>query len=155
MYTAAVLTPNSSGLLRWAAKAVGLEEKGFGFSQGLEDKIHYPHHMTINLGGIDEELNARETLDQPARLYVKKFGWCDRLGVCAALVFEAEVEMQEWPAKYWETLYSFNVHPHITMCTRPHVPPKLSNDMLASDNINWVDLDQTYMLDAVVKEVSA
>jgi len=148
MYTAAILTPNSSGLLRYAAMAAHLEVEGFGF------KPDYPHHMTINLGCIDEDLNVAEVVGQTARLHVKRFGWCDRLGVCAAEVFKAEVEMKEFPVKFWQELSSFNEHPHITMCVRSGVPPRLSNDMLKNGPYEWIELDQTYMLDAVVEEVN-
>tara|TARA_Y100000034_G_scaffold109250_1_gene140375 strand:+ start:483 stop:944 length:462 start_codon:yes stop_codon:yes gene_type:complete len=153
MYTAAILTPNSSGLLRYAAEAAGLVQQGFIFDSPLEGRPPYPHHMTINLGGIDEEINEAGILGQTARLYVKKIKWCERLGVCAAPVFKAEVEMKEFPAKYWTELYSFNVHPHITVCTMPHVKPRLSNDMLENGDATGLDLHQTYMLDAVVREI--
>ena len=153
MYTAAVLDDLSAGLLRWAAKAAGIEHT-FGFDAG---STKLPHHMTINLGLIDEELNSREVILRPARLFVDKIYWCHKLGVCAAPVIKAEVEMQEFPAKYWESLYCMNQHPHITVAVQPHVKPKTSNDLLAAvedgELVSCQRFDQTYILNAKVMEV--
>lgn len=150
MFTAAILDPLGAGLLRWIAKAEELEGWGFLFKTPLNDEI--PHHMTINLGAIDVDLNKEGILEQRARLHVDKVYVGLELGVCAARVIKAEVEMKEFPAVYWQKLHSINEHPHITICLKAGVSPVTSNKLFdqGRSNLDIIDLDEVYVLPAVV-----
>ena len=151
MYTAAVLDPLGAGLLRWIAKAEELEGWGFRFKTPLNDEI--PHHMTINLGAIDVDLNEEGILEQRARLHVDKVYASVELGACAARVIKAEVEMKEYPVIYWQHLYSINEHPHITICLKEGVKPFASNKLFETNpdfDLDVIDLDEVYVLPAVV-----
>ena len=151
MYTAAVLDPLGAGLLRWIAKAEELEGWDFRFKTPLNDEI--PHHMTINLGAIDVNLNKEEILEQRARLHVDQIRVSVELGACAARVIKAEVEMKEYPVIYWQKLNSINEHPHITICLKEGVKPFTSNKLFETDpdfDLDVIDLDEVYVLPAVV-----
>jgi hypothetical protein len=147
MYTAAILNPVSAGLLRWIVKAHGLENKGFSFKTPQNTEV--PHHMTINLGPIDVNLNDEEILEKPALLHVDQIVWSHEIGACAARVVKAEVEMRKFPAIYWETIDTINAHKHITICLKNGVKPFLSNKLFESDS-EIIQLDEVYKLDAVV-----
>ena len=151
MFVAAVLDPLGAGLLRWIAKAEELEGWGFMFKTPLNDEI--PHHMTINLGAIDVDLNDEAILEQPARLFVDKIRLSLELGECAARVIKAEVEMKEYPVIYWQKLNSINEHPHITICLKEGVKPFTSKKLFETDldfDLDVIDLDEVYVLPAVV-----
>lgn len=151
MFTAAVLDPLGAGLLRWIAKAENLEGWSFRFKTPQNDEI--PHHMTINLGAIDVDLNDEAILEQPARLFVDQIRISVELGVCAARVIKAEVEMKEFPVIYWQKLNSINEHPHITICLKEGVKPFISNKLFETRedfDLEVIDLDEVYVLPAVV-----
>lgn len=151
MYTAAVINPLGAGLLRWIAKAEDLEGWGFLFKTPQNDEI--PHHMTINLGAIDVDLNDEGILERPARLFVDQIRISVELGVCAARVTKAEVEMKEFPVKYWKNIQTINAHPHITICLKEGVKPFISNKLFETRedfDLDIIDLDEVYVLPAVV-----
>ena len=156
MFIAAVLDPLGAGLLRWIAKAEelegwGFQGWGFHFKTPLNDKI--PHHMTVNLGAIDVDLNEEGILERRTKLHVDQIRISVELGACAARVIKAEVEMKEFPVIYWQNLNSINEHPHITICLKEGVKPFISNKLFETDrdfDLDVLHLDEVYVLPAVV-----
>ena len=150
MYTAAVLCPNSSALLRWMARAIlRLEEKGYAFKTPHGEPL--PHHMTINLGALDETLNPATWMGADVLLSVEELVYEEELGVCAAPVLLAVGNSGRHDG---EELRSKNVHPHITVCLKSGVKPFTSNLMLEHPEpkkTTRVKLDTTYHLDARVE----
>jgi len=87
MYTAAVLTPISAQLLNWIARGTLNQDHDFVFktSQGMS----LPHHMTINLGPLDESLHDRSLLGCEASLRIDTLIYNQDLGVCATPVYDS------------------------------------------------------------------
>lgn len=156
MYTAAVLTPMSAMALEWMVKAkLGLQDQGFVFKTAQGQRL--PHHMTINLGKLDEKLNSREIMGKKAELMVERLVYSDTLGVCAAPVLFAKALMNEGEGLEkgdWVDVVSNNPEPHITCCIKPQSKPKLSNQMLEfpSPLTVTVQLDEPVWLEAVIQE---
>lgn len=158
MYSAAVLTRNSAELLKWMIRAtLKLEESGFKFETPRGDSL--PHHMTINLGKFDSNLNPSLSLGARALLKVNHCKYSQKLGVCAIPVNEAfalgEVDPEEALENVnWHIVHTINAVPHITLCLKEGVAPKLSNELLASNSEDVItfDFDKTYVLDAFINE---
>lgn len=122
MYTAAVLTDHSrSVLLARFAEVYPAEARGFQFSTVAGEPL--PHHLTINMGGIDLDLNPKLTAG--LKVLIPIYGFCidEELNVCAArcdLPFNPE----------GDRFFSINAQPHVTMCIRlPKGKPFLSNKL--------------------------
>jgi len=150
MYTAAVLTPTSAQLLRWIViGTLDLESHSFLFETSRRQKL--PHHATINMGRFDEGLNHRELLGSKVAMKIDKIVYNEELGVCAAIVQSAETRDED---ESTVTLSFSNPHPHITICLQEHGKPVFSNEMLdiPSPNNIKVGLDQTYELEAIIRE---
>ena len=156
MYTAAVLRQTSALLLKWIAKSLAQPEE-FGFRFETPQGEPLPHHMTMNLGAIDHALNSPECVGRPAEVQIDQIYVNHTLGVVAARVVAARVELvdQVGPGTYWKELRSKNKCPHITVALKPGVPAKTSNQVLETPSPHniVVDLDQVYTLEAVVEEV--
>lgn len=152
MYTAAVLHPISANLLRWIQRGIlDLEQEGF-VVQTQQGQL-LPHHMTINLGKFDENLNEESLLGHEALLKVNQFVYNDVLGVCAAPVIEAVgYRLADPPVIPIKTI---NEHPHITVCIMPWAKPASSNVMLAESHLNniTIKMDQVYELQARIEHV--
>lgn len=124
MYCAAVLTEEAQNQLREAERTqIGLESLGFIY------QIAYPlpHHMTINLGEFDSNLNSLEILDQCAELRINQLVINHTFGICAAPVISAQAKVS---GQKWIDIHSMNDHPHITCCLKPGVKPMVSNQLL-------------------------
>jgi len=150
MYTAAVLAPMSAQLLKWITKALIRPEKD-RFVFQTEQKQPLPHHMTINLGEFDQNLNDPSCLGSRVELRIDciYINYC--IGVCAAKVHLAQLPSGK-------ELKVENKVPHVTICLVPGTKPMSSNTMLeslgdpASQTFSY-PLDQTYFLDATIQEV--
>ena len=142
MFTAAVLGRISVALVTWILRGtIDLESKGFYLETPGGDPI--PHHMTINLGSLNQSLNPPTILGQTVFLHINQLVYDTDLGVCAAPVFLAEWQGRE--------ICTIHAHPHITVCLKPGVKPVLSNKLLEQGGqIYW--LDESYCLNATVQE---
>ena len=146
MFTAAVLTDNSADLLKWIMRGtLNLEEEGFVLKTMAGQDL--PHHMTINLGPLDETLNPREVLGADVLLEINCLVYCHKLGVCASPVIGQLV--LDVPG--CESLQLINEQPHITVCVRPPAKPKMSNDLFKKQAVTY-KLDKSYYLDAKIQE---
>lgn len=146
MYTAAVLTPYSIDLLVCLMrKSLDLEKAGFVLKTPSGERL--PHHMTINLGAFDSDLNPLEMLKQPVRLVVDSFWYSEEIGACAARVIEATVN--EMPVR---TINDETSHKHITVCLRPPAKPLHSNKLFQS-NTEVSKIDGNCLLVATLQEV--
>jgi hypothetical protein len=146
MYTAAVLK-SPYILIDRLQSLINLEEKGFVFQTSTGP---LPHHMTVNLGPFDPELNDREILGKNAILYVDGIWWSEDLGVCAATVDRAMVG--ETPLV---TINDDDSEKHITICLRPPAKPAHSNKLLSGKYKAEARLFMEPLeLEAVVEEVN-
>ncbi len=100
-----------------------------GYICHTESGMLLPHHMTINLGSLDEYLNDISILNQKVLLYIHKIACDHKANACAAKVEKAIVISSKQEIK------SFNKVSHITMAIRPPGKPKNSND------IDWNNAD--------------
>ena len=126
MYVAAALTPLSAELLKWMIRAtIKLEDKGYKFKTSQGSPL--PHHMTINLGEFDSDLNNIEILGLKAELFIEELVYNDTIGIAAAPVRLARI-IEEKP--YGMIVNSKNICPHITLCSKEGVLSRLSNNML-------------------------
>lgn len=133
----------------WMTRALlRLEERGYAFKTPQGELL--PHHMTINLGALDEALNPPTWLDAEVGLFVEELVYEDELGVCAAPVVLTTGLSER---HLGEQLRSKNAHPHITVCLKPGVKPFTSNLMLEhpEPKTTRVRLDKKYLLDARVQ----
>ena len=147
MFTAAVLTDNSADLLKWIMRGtLDLEEKGFVLKTMAGQDL--PHHMTINLGPLDEALNPREVLGEKVLLGIDSLVYCLKLGVCASPIINQFV----LNVPGCKSLQLMNEQPHITICVRPPAKPKMSNDLFKQQDTVTYKLDKSYYLDAKIQE---
>lgn len=146
MYTAAVLKPTSAALLKWILRAtINLETQGFCLKTQAGEPL--PHHMTINMGSLDQSLNPPALLGANVLLCIDGLVYDTELGVCAAPVVFAK-----WStAGHDREIQTCNVYPHITVCLKPPNKPVLSNTLLKKGGKVHV-LDEMYKLEAVVQE---
>ncbi len=143
MFTAAVLRPTSAALLKWIMRAtLNLETQGFCLKTQAGEPL--PHHMTINMGSLDESLNPSTLLGKDVFLHIDGLVYDTELGVCAAPVFYAWWGMDRH-------IQTSNIYPHITVCVKPPSKPVLSNELLKKGGKVHV-LDDVYKLEAVVQE---
>ena len=148
MYTAAVLERNSQLLLQYATrKAIDWVDFDSAMLMATPRGDELPHHMTINLGKFDENLNSKDLLHKNCKLYVQNLTINEKMGVVAAKVRKAATDEHE-------NVETFNVVPHITIALRKGVPPKKSNDMLesSSEDNRVVYLTEELALDAYIQE---
>jgi hypothetical protein len=142
MYTAAVLTEDSVKTLEDEAKQV-FDLTGFEFSTPAGSKL--PHHMTINLGQFDENLNNPDILGKNCILSIQELLICDKIGVCAAKVLTAKFGTID--------ICSTNIHKHITICLKPPNKPVRSNELFTTEGVRKVELDHLIHLNAIIEEV--
>jgi hypothetical protein len=116
MYTAVVLFPEEQQKLKQSFQSL-LEGMNFQFQTPNGDGL--PHHMTINLGSFNNELNDPAIFHQTAKLTVSGIYFDNQLGVCAARVIKAVVGETE--------IFTINQQKHITMALKPGVKPFISN----------------------------
>jgi hypothetical protein len=143
MYTAAVLVDTSRQQLIGAFQDIvlgcgtglvsHLTDLNYCFVTAAGEKL--PHHMTMNMGKLDTNLNPASCLGYRAILSVDSFFIDHEWNVCAAKVIRAVTE--HTPIRP-ETLPINSVndaksHKHITMCVREPGKPFHSN------KINWED----------------
>lgn len=131
MYTAAILDHRSVDSLRNQAEQLLGDLSAFRFSTSQGHRL--PHHMTVNLGSLDESLNPRSMLGRPVILKVNKLARNDSTGVCAACVETSLCESS--------LLRSANAQPHITICIMPWAKPKDSNAIFLQKDTFWTDAD--------------
>lgn len=148
MYTAAVLKPTSVELLKWIAIAkLSPQNNDYKFETKSGDYL--PHHMTINLGALNKELNPEDILGKEIEISFREILINNHLGVCAAEVLQAKT-------KESQIIKSTNKYPHITICLKPNVKPVTSNLLFEghseAETIR-VKLDKIYTLEAIVQEV--
>lgn len=145
MYTAVVLDGDSQEKLKlFLQQNPALENFGFLFQTSRGDPL--PHHMTINLGALDANLNNPSIVEQKAIITVKKIGFNEKMGVCAAVVESAYLSSTS------EKITSMNDHPHITCCLKQGVQPKMSNQMLVDPSTCFFNLENIMVLSGTVKE---
>lgn len=128
MYVAAVLYPEAAQVLKRLVLVVlkdsicvDLISSGWLFETPTGGEL--PHHMTINMGPLDETLNPPSILDQEVSLRVSHIYYDPILGACAVAVNSA------WRAGDAGLVQSKNDQPHITVALKPGVKPKVSNDL--------------------------
>lgn len=149
MYTAVVinkedrnkLTSALSTLPEWLDACVTLLPM-FVDRTPLGDRL--PHHLTLNIGSIEDGLNNPSVLGKVADLTVEAFCWDHEVGACAARVTKMVVKgftsvstIDLYIRDTEIVLKSTNAQPHITMCLMPNVKPAASN------NLDW---DQAFLL---------
>jgi len=158
VYTAAVLTPQSAELLKWVMRAtVNLEERNSprgNFELKTPQGEIIPHHMTINLGELKEELNSSRILRANAKLTVDYIAYDLEIGACAAHVSEAYAMLPEQTPI--NSINDERSAKHITICLAPGVKAFKSNELFekikAGEKIAIHDLyGETIRLDAVVQ----
>ena len=152
MYTAAVLTPMSSDLLKWMVRgSLNLEQFGYNF---YTKNGELPHYMTINMGEIDTELNDINLIDiVSVDLWIKEFVYNDTLGVAAAPVYSATIS--NGPInKLGKEIKTINKVPHITLCVKEGSKPYLSNTLLEIQRLETKTyvFDRSYKLESWIKE---
>jgi hypothetical protein len=145
MYVAAVLTDESATLLRSIVQS-NLRLENFQFETSRGDPL--PHHLTINLGSFDKELNSPEILGKPARIKFDQICYDLKLGVCAIPAY-AEVVVSESKCV---TLNTSNRFPHVTCCITAKSKPMLSNEMFETAKHHTLYLPSTHILNAIVTE---
>lgn len=149
MYTAAVLTNLSKDLLRWIAiNKLSQNDRRWQFSTPSGDEL--PHHMTINLGNFNTNLNDQSILGKFVDLKINCISYNEELGACAFPVIVAKAEISD---AQWVKIKTINEHPHITACLMPGINPKTSNEVLQSNDTVHLELDRAYHLEAWVEEV--
>lgn len=140
MYTAVVLSPSSAALLQGIVRGkTNLEELGFVF---MTDRMALPHHMTINMGRLNPSLNDPDILGQRAMLSGSLIAYDVASGVCAAKISSAKIGERE--------LHTANAQAHVTVCLRPHVRPKESNTLFASNT--YESVTQDFALEGIVQQ---
>jgi hypothetical protein len=139
MYTAAVLAEQSQQQLLQAFEELlvagghDLKASGYKFATAAGERL--PHHMTMNMGALNTNLNPAECLGYRGILSVDSFFIDHELNVCAAKVIRAVTEhtpirTEPLPIK---TVNDVGSHKHITMCIRSPGKPFHSN------KIKWDD----------------
>lgn len=141
MYTAAVLTPQSSDLLQSKfEEKINPKLLGFIFETKYGQKL--PHHVTINLGTFDESLNALDILRSPIKIWTHKFLYNEN--ICCAVVDKIET-------KSGVSINCRNEFPHITTCLRPPTRPFESNELF-TNAASAINIDEL-VLDAFIEEI--
>jgi hypothetical protein len=127
MYTAVVLEENSREHLTSLVNH-HIDVSGIGFLFKTESGMQLPHHMTLNMGDFDSELNDAAHLNQIIAMNVYSLAYDESLGACAASVVQA------FTLQSGHNIKSKNRHKHITCCLKPGTKPVSSNDLFAFDN---------------------
>ena len=149
MYTAAVLTPTSQTTIRWLIlNTFKCEKSGYIFKTPVGGTL--PHHMTLNMGPLDESLNPKEILGKSCILEINSIYQDDQLGVCAARVTKAQCG-----DIVLHTVNDGKGHPHVTLCLKPGVKPVTSNKLFTEKLPSTVthDLGEPFLIEAVIQEV--
>lgn len=152
MYTAAVLFESSANILKELAESK-FNLEGFDFKTPAGGSL--PHHMTINLGSFDKELNNQHMLGRYAILSVESLWMCRKIGACAALVKTADAI---WCCRSVDNNFtshpinSSNEYKHITICLMPHAKPSHSNQLFLADDVEIQNLDP-FDLESIVEEI--
>lgn len=142
MYTAAVLDMNSRLTLRQAlSSSRNMEEFGFVFKTSAGESL--PHHMTINLGNFNQNLNNPQILGKAALLTVSHFLYNDK--ICCAVVSHAEVD-----GVSINTINDQTSGKHITMCLVPPTKPMESNALFKGGALTIKC--QSMQLNAIIQE---
>lgn len=128
MYIAAVLTEHSAIILKSFILSLHVrhgeivlydfDNWQFKTAQGQP----LPHHMTINMGEFDNNLNDPSILGREVLLTIDEIWSNEKLGVCAAPVIEAITDDGI-------KVFTMNSVPHVTCCIKPGSKPKFSNQM--------------------------
>jgi len=149
MYTAIVLDKQSCQLLTWATKALVPNWTNFKFETQHQDPL--PHHMTINLGEIDESLNPRTILCQPAEILGKSL----YVGT-DVLVFR--VSKPRWyDGLVWHKLKTMNDKgsaPHITCALTAGNKPMISNFLFngTQEPLEKIRLEDPLFLSGIIRQ---
>lgn len=122
MYIAAVLTPESVEALKLSFEQNVPEKDRSGLVYDSVSGYLLPHHMTINMGKLDESLNSPEILGKKAVIFVQKFWVNQKIGVAAA-----EVSGNQGDGFVVKVA---NLSPHVTVALRIGCKPFFSNMML-------------------------
>lgn len=156
MYTAAVLDGFSQRFLEEVlGEHCNFREKGYVFKTNVG--VDLPHHMTINLGSFDSDLNPRQFLNASAILRVERFLYDD--DICAAEVATAvAIDFRDGEVREVCDIYTINderSRPHITMCLRPPARPVQSNHLFAQDSTPVIiELEEPIVLVASIRVCS-
>jgi hypothetical protein len=149
MYTAAVLTGTSRTILQWLLKKT-FDYTVLGYLLETPRGDPLPHHMTINLGFLDETLNPKTLLGKTCKLEVDGIYRDDSIGVCAAHVSKATDES----SIIIQTLHDCKgkSQKHITLCLKPQVKPVSSNELFQSEKVTVYAIEP-FILEGIIQEV--
>lgn len=143
MYTCIqILHPDRQLLVDTAKKLLGKRLNGFLFQTPKGEPL--PHHMTINMGSIDPQLNDPNLLWSDAILTIDAIFLDAKRGVCAARVRKAVCD--ETP------IQSANADPHVTICLMQGVNPATSNIINWNDKTLEFKLEDPLVLKGVIRE---
>ena len=115
-YSAIILDQESVAILRNEIKNYDLQE----FRFETEQKQPLPHHMTLNMGGLNKGLNDVQA-NTNAEMQIDAIFLDQELGACAARVVSAKTDSTD--------LKSTNENPHITCCIKKGTKPFQSNEL--------------------------
>jgi len=89
------------------------------------------HHVTLNMGPLDDELNDSSILGEVCHINTDKYYLAYDEGIIALGVTNMYISLGH-PIPLDVEVNSINKHPHITMYHHPDVAPKKSNDVMAT-----------------------
>lgn len=145
MYTAVVLCQESVNLLRkLICDHIDVDFHGYLF-QTQEGKS-LPHHMTLNLGPIDLNINNADSLGKNVELWFDKLAMDHNLGVCAMPINRAIIVGLN------EKVNSVNSQPHITCCLKKGTKPKTANQLFVPENfcVEMIEFGESIVVSGVV-----
>lgn len=149
MYTAAVLLHDEADKLRQIAEDI-LSLKSLGYDYVTKNGQYLPHHMTVNLGEFDENLNLIETMGKVVDLFVGGFAYDHEMGICAAKVEKAFCHFTH------SEVVSANKQRHITMAIKKNAKPYLSNMLDWKSPIEktkgFIELEPHLLVLAIMKQ---
>lgn len=152
MYTAIVLDKQSCQLLTWAVKALlpDWETLNLKFKTQHDDPL--PHHMTINLGELDESLNARVMLGKQAEILGKTL----YIGTDVAVFRVSKPKWFDGKSSWFKikTMHDGSSKPHVTCALTPGNKPMISNLLFngTQEPLDKIILEDPLFLSGIVKE---
>jgi hypothetical protein len=150
VYVAAVLTELSSELLKHIVKnKTNLEENGFKFV--TDHGVELPHHMTINMGNLDLNLNSESIIQTDCELRFNCLFFNYELGVCAIPVTSAKAKILGPNSESWVSIKTCNKQAHVTCCLKPSSAAKWSNDLFENTSSEVIELNADLLLQAKIE----
>lgn len=135
MYTAVVLDFESRTALLKEFEKFQLEQSGFQTKNAQGHPL--THHVTLNMGKIDEKLNSKDLIGETVEFKVVSFG-------CNNQVAAFAVEHQHGKFGF-PSVQTSNKSPHITAAINiaNGGKPFKSNELFEQNNTNWAKLELT------------